>query len=268
MSEDENETSQTSLETNSMRAKIPDFFQENVELWFWQTEAVFKANRISSDETKYYTVIGSLPPNVIFKISDLQQNPPTAHLYKTLKDRIIKEFADSQMTKVTQLLTNIHLGDKKPSELLAEMRAKSLNTSITEELLTQLWIRNLPETVRAILSANESATLSIKADIADKITESMATKNINSVEINATSSNQKSINLNDLGDLIKTLRDEIKLNRRSRSSTRSSRSTSRYRFDRNQSPTHNDNYCWYHNRWRDNATKCKQPCSFKTHPKN
>lgn len=43
--------------------KFRIFFQENVELWFWETEAVFRAILIRSFESKYYTIIGFLPPN-------------------------------------------------------------------------------------------------------------------------------------------------------------------------------------------------------------
>lgn len=81
---------------------------------------------------KYHAVISSLPSNVIFKISEFRKNPPQTRMYETLKNKIIQEFSDSEQTKVTKLLRDIPLGDRKPSALLAEKRAKSANTQITD----------------------------------------------------------------------------------------------------------------------------------------
>ncbi|XP_017462173.1 PREDICTED: uncharacterized protein LOC108355525, partial [Rhagoletis zephyria] len=142
------------------KVKLPDFVEEHTDLWFWQVEAAFEAADIVSDKKRYYTIIGQLPTRVMYKLADFRTNPPARNeMYDNLKARIINEFADSTHTKLTKLLSDLSLGDRKPSQLLAEMRTRAAATPVTDELLKQLWLRNLPEQIRAILSADEHITL-------------------------------------------------------------------------------------------------------------
>lgn len=80
------------------------------------------------------------------------------------------------------------LGDRKPSQLLAEMRTKASDTPVTEELLLSLWQRNLPEQVRAILSSDTTLTAIQAASIADRIVES--TRNTPPMHLNAMQTTQ------------------------------------------------------------------------------
>ncbi|XP_049307739.1 uncharacterized protein LOC125777313 [Bactrocera dorsalis] len=161
------------------KVKLPDFVEEHTDLWFWQVEAAFEAAGIVSDKKRYYTIIGQLPTRVMYKLADFRTNPPARNeMYENLKARIINEFADSTQTKLTKLLSDLSLGDRKPSQLLAEMRTRAAATPVTDELLKQLWLRNLPEQIRAILSADEHITLVNAATMADRIME--ATKGSNS----------------------------------------------------------------------------------------
>lgn len=156
------------------KVKLPDFVEEHTDLWFWQVEAALDAAEISADKKKYNTIIGQLPTRVMYKLADLRtQVPPTGQMYKTLKDRIIGEFADSTQTKITKLLSEMALGDRKPSQLLAEMRSKAANTPVGDDLLKQLWLRNLPEQIRAIISADDQMPLITVATMADRILEAI-----------------------------------------------------------------------------------------------
>lgn len=158
---------------DNSKVKLPDFTEEYTELWFWQVECAFESANIGADRKKYNTIIGQLPTRVMYKLADLKQNPPaTGTMYNTLKQRVINEFGESTQTKITKLFSDMSLGDRKPSQLLAEMRAKAADTPVTEELLLSLWQRNLPEQVRAILSSDTTLTASQSATIADRIVES------------------------------------------------------------------------------------------------
>lgn len=80
----------------STKIKLPDFHEEHTDLWFWQVEAAYDAANITSDKKKYNTIIGQLPTKIMCKLIDLRNNPPVqGQMYKTLKERIIREFADS-----------------------------------------------------------------------------------------------------------------------------------------------------------------------------
>lgn len=169
------------------KVKLPEFVEENTDLWFWQVEAQFEAAGLiprgntaqqhAIDKKRYMTIIGQLPTRIMYKLSDLRENPPAAGaMYNTLKNRITKEFADSTQTKITRLLGEMVLGDRKPSQLLAEMRTKSANTPVNDDLLRELWQRSLPQEVRAILSAADNISLAQSATQADRIMETIRAK--------------------------------------------------------------------------------------------
>ncbi|XP_036340490.1 uncharacterized protein LOC118749823 [Rhagoletis pomonella] len=167
------------------KVKLPDFLDEHTDLWFWQVEAAFEAEGIVSDKKHYYTIIGQLPTRVMHKLADLRTNPRQRNeMYNTLKARIINEFADSTQTKITKVLSDLSLGDCKPSQLLAEMRSKAAATPVTDELLKQLWLRNLPEQFRPIISADDCITLVNAATMADRIMEATRGSNpyVNAVQ--------------------------------------------------------------------------------------
>lgn len=169
------------------KVKLPDFVEENTDLWFWQVEAQFEAAALipkgnlnqqhSIDKKQYNTIIGQLPTRIMYKLSDLRTTPPAAGtMYNALKQRITTEFADSTQTKITKLLGEMSLGDRKPSQLLAEMRTKAANTPVTDQLLSELWQRTLPAEVRAILSAAENMPLAQSAAQADRIMDAIRGK--------------------------------------------------------------------------------------------
>lgn len=181
--------SQENGQINSVneKVKLPEFVEENTDLWFWQVDAQFEAAGLTprgntaqqnaTDKKRYMTIIGQLPTRIMYKLSDLRENPPSAGtMYNTLKDRITKEFADSTQTKITKLLGEMSLGDRKPSQLLAEMRTKAANTPVTDQLLRELWQRSLPQEVRAILSAADNVSLAQSATQADRIMETIRAK--------------------------------------------------------------------------------------------
>lgn len=249
------------------KVKLPDFTEEHTDLWFWQVEAAFEAAGITSDKRKYMTIIGQLPTNVMYKLADLRDHQPAnGTMYNTLKQRIITEFADSMQTKITKLLGDISLGDRKPSQLLAEMRTKAANTPITDDLLKQLWLRNLPEQIRAIISADDEMALNTAANMADRVLE--ATKGPTHYA-NAAQAGNKQANVNPVTDtnILENIQKQMdELARQMRNLQSRSRSQSRGQTpNRSRSSKESESKfdtCWWHHKFGKDARKCKQPCSF------
>lgn len=253
---------------SSTKVKLPDFVEEHTDLWFWQVEAAFDAAGIMADKKKYNTIIGQLPTRVMYKLADLRtQVPPQGQMYKTLKDRIVNEFADSTQTKITKLLGDMALGDRKPSQLLAEMRSKAANTPVGDDLLKQLWLRNLPEQIRAIISADDQMPLTTVATMADRIMEAIkGSAYVNDVGqftvqpmamVNPVTKNPMEAMQRQIDELTRQLKMLNGNRGRSRSQTpaRSLQNTegpNDSRFDT----------CWWHHKFGVDARKCKQPCSF------
>lgn len=259
------------------KIKLPDFFAENVELWFWQVESAFIASGITSDVKKYHAIIGQLPSRVIFKLADFKSNPPDRNqMYETLKNRIVKEYADSEQTKITKLLEDMSLGDRKPSQLLAEMRTKASNTAINDNFLSQLWMRALPETIRAILSAEDLTPLSDKAATADRIMEAMRNgllfpaRSLSEIQTNVVQLNSRPSTTDDVFSELKcaiaNLSTEVKQLRQSRSIKRSDtpvRKISNREPSTSNSEKPQHEFCWWHFKFGADARKCKEPCKFQ-----
>ncbi|XP_054082483.1 uncharacterized protein LOC128920096 [Zeugodacus cucurbitae] len=258
------------------KVKLPDFVEEHTDLWFWQVEAAFEAAGIVSDRKRYYTIIGQLPTRVMYKLADFRTNPPARNeMYENLKARIINEFADSTQTKLTKLLSDLSLGDRKPSQLLAEMRTRAAATPVTDELLKQLWLRNLPEQIRAILSADEHITLVNAATMADRIMEATKDSNsfIHAVQQSPVVNKQQTVNKHPQQSAGNEPASQaiLEMQRQINALSRDLRDIKWPRRDNQRRPTptrsgsrsreHHDT-CWYHYKYGTSARKCRPPCKF------
>lgn len=267
------------MNVDTAKVKLPEFLPGNVDLWVWQVECAFKAADIRADAKKYNLIIGQLPSSVIVKLADFRTNPPPAgRMYDDLKAKIIKEYADSETTKIKKLLEDMPLGDRKPSQLLADMRTRAANTPVNDELLRQLWMRNLPETIRAILSTDDTTPLSAKAATADKVLEAMGNGSLRVVNEIQSSKMQQSTqspgnsDSNDLAAVVASLVSEVKQLRMSQQKQSKSRSSTPVRQNSsNNSKSSGENsskakrefeFCWWHYKHGENAQKCKKPCKY------
>jgi hypothetical protein len=228
--------------------RIPPFWKTNPALWFSQLETQFVVSGISSDTTKYHTVVGLIEARVLSEVPDLILQPQTTLLYQTLKTRLLDRFTDSEERRLKKLLRDIDLGDRKPSTLLCEMRSLSTG-AISEDVLKSLWLQRLPNQMQAILTVS-SETLNKLALMADKIADATDLHEIRSVAA-------PTISVESLGQQIATLTKQVE-----KLMSRRSNSRSRNRQHRSASRD-NKPLCWYHFKFGNQATKCQPPCNFK-----
>lgn len=228
--------------------KIPPFWKNNCSLWFVQLEAQFATAGITSDATKYFTVVGSLDNEILQQVSDIVLNPPLEDKYDNLKTKIKEAFEDSVETRLHKLFTSTELGDRRPSQLLREMKEHSSNL-LTDQVLSTLWLQRLPAQLQAILSVI-NLPLDEMAKVADKIAK------IHDREVSTTSVSTPS-HSDDLA-LIKQHLEKLESKIEHLSRPTGSSSPSR-RTSRSPKPL-----CWYHSRFGKNARKCIKPCSFQS----
>ncbi|GFX10920.1 uncharacterized protein TNCV_511801 [Trichonephila clavipes] len=137
---------------------------------------------------------------------------------------------ESKRQEIRRILAGEQLGDRKPSELFRVMQRRSESHNVTDSLLLELFLHQLPPNVSAI-SKYSSAN-------SDDSSESKLLKEL------------------------KLLGQEVQELRRSRI-------FSRNRFDsrnRGKSPKPKaSNLCWYHNKVATKARKCIHSCSFQEH---
>lgn len=241
-------------QVNRLSIRTPPFWKINPQLWFRQVEGQFTNAGIVNDLTKFNTIIGVIDSEILSTVSDIVLNPPAANIYETLKQRLIKQFTDSDSKKLKTLLNDIQIGDMKPSDLLRKMRELSCN-KVGDDLLKELWIQRLPSSIKTVVSSNDG-DLDILVPIADRIFETAQINVIHTLP-----------NPNDeLLEIVQNLTQEInslKINFRNRS-------RSKERFSQKPKSRHDSSskICWYHKVYKDKATKCTQPCSFINHSEN
>ncbi|GFY53072.1 transposon Tf2-11 polyprotein [Trichonephila inaurata madagascariensis] len=162
-------TGENSSNVGRIALRLPVFWRNNVALWVRQCDSAFVLSQITQDETKYAALVSMLDPETLSHVSDIILSPPAENKYVTLSDRLIREFADSEHQKIKKLLTELQLGDDKPSHLLRKMKELS-GGQLQDEFLKNLWLQRLPSQIQTVLSVS-SETLDKLAEIADKVAD-------------------------------------------------------------------------------------------------
>ncbi|XP_053968641.1 uncharacterized protein LOC128870067 [Anastrepha ludens] len=240
-------------EISRITIKAPTFVKKEPDLFFIQMEAQFINGSITRDNSKYNHVISVLEPEYLSMVSDLIRSPPAENKYESLKNRLISEYTQSDQRKLRVLLTEIELGDDKPSHLLRKMRDLAKN-ALTDEAIKSLWIERLPENVRAVVAISND-DLNTCATLADKVVELTAPKLISEIK-----SDNTLLQLNArIDELAKSFREFRASRNNSPNKSQKSHNSSRSRSkSRNKRP-----YCRFHYRFGAMARKCEQPCAFK-----
>ena len=235
-------------EVSKLAFKAPPLWKNDVELWFIRIEASFKTSGISLEETKFYNVIASLDADTLVCVRDIVSSPPTENPYTILKARIIKQYTQTESSRLRTLLQDLQLGDRKPSQLLLEMQNLA-DKKISDEVLKEIWLQRLTVNLQQILSISKDG-LSELSVIADRIYDISVSSDISTVsQENHIQSLQAQISelSSKLDKLTVQARGSFRSRRRSRSSSTS----------KEKKP-----FCWYHFKFAEKAKKCVKPCSF------
>lgn len=252
--------------------KLPSFWKVDVRLWFCQIEALFASYNVIGSKSKYYHIVSSVDTDVLAQISDLIVNIPEDNPYDKLKERLISTYAVSDQARIQKLLTQLTLGDKRPSHLLQEMRSLG-GTTVNAEFLKELWTQRLPVQCQLILKASD-ADLDGLAKLADQINEVYnVSGSVMSLSASTSSNNQHAEPLiqQQISELTK--RFDAFMNKRSRSRGRSNNDNNNAggKVCRSPTPAKSDSankqgrdLCWYHWRFGDKATRCRGDCKFES----
>ncbi|GFQ67449.1 hypothetical protein TNCT_669521 [Trichonephila clavata] len=110
------------FEANKVSVKIPPFWEEKPEIWFFQVEAQFSIANINQEKTKFNYLVAQLDPKFIENIWDIIQSNEK-NKYSCAKSRLLSTFKESEEKSIKKMLTGISLGDMKPSLLLKKMKS-------------------------------------------------------------------------------------------------------------------------------------------------
>ncbi|GFU03454.1 transposon Tf2-11 polyprotein [Trichonephila clavipes] len=241
--------------------------KSNVRLWIAQCDHAFTFSGISSDDTKYSALVANLNAETLSYVSDIVLSPPNSDKYHTLSQRLITQFSDSETQKIKKLLTDLHLGDEKPSHLLRKMKELS-NGQLQDDFLQSLWFQRMPPHIQTVLSAS-SEPLDKLAIIADKVSEVVGASSTICAATTVPPPSQSSScsaqpTMDSLSRQIQELYLQVAELTRERNSSRHQRYSSNRRrsHSRSRSVNRGSGICYYHRRYKEQARKCVSPCAF------
>ncbi|KAJ0179006.1 hypothetical protein K1T71_000787 [Dendrolimus kikuchii] len=250
----------------TVSSRIPDFWTDQPRLWFAQFDAIV-ANQKLSEGNKYNLVVTKLNKESIQQVTDLLLQPPQEKPYASLKERLLTVYEESEIRKVQKLLSEIDLGNQKPSQLLRKMKDLAQD-KFPEQTLRIMWTGHLPPAVRAILTISEVAHLDKLAKLADSVMETSGSRDtIHQVTETAgtTSSSDRVIaeiaKLNQRVDELSRRRTPNRYSRYQRERT-NSRNRQRETSAQRRNSSSADWLCFYHFRFRNRAKKCIKPCNW------
>ena len=232
--------------TNAVALKLPEFWPSDRELWFAQAEALFAAQNVRQEKTKFGHVVRVLPARYASEVRDVIPRLPEEP-YTALKIELQKRVCPSKRQRLQQLLNVEDICDKKPSQLLRHMlklRGDSAEDAYKDEIFRELYFQKLPLPVRTALAIYKESTLSHLADLADHM-----------VEVQGPSAPICEVQKQD-DPAIAAVHLEIQ------KIWRASKSPRRTDCEEQQSSPASD-VCCYHERFGSKAKKCREPCQFQ-----
>lgn len=259
-----------SSETMKVSVKIPPFWVDKPEIWFYQIEAQFNINGIKNEDTKFNYIVSQMEPKYIDTIWDIITDK-AENKYSLAKERLLNVFKESENKRIKRLFTGIEIGDMKPSHLLQKMKSLATN-DISDMVLKTLWMEKLPHHIKHILVVSDEG-LDKLAIMADKIFEMHSQNEL--YEAHSTEFKNSSASPNTISQLLEKISslekriDELHFHRqqneRSRSAERSNKSFSRVRSKSRRRYNPDGKLCYYHFTFGSKCfpEKCKQPCNWK-----
>lgn len=262
----------------SLQLRIPSFWRDRPRLWFISFEAATHDLKKGQAQLAQM-VIAQLERQDIEQITDLLFNPPESNQYDAIKQRLISAYEESDSRQFQKLISDMELGDQKPTQLLRRMRNLARD-KVPDSTLRLMWTNHLPPHIRSVLAVSESfntkTTLEELALLADKMVEQTTSPEVSAIHqpTSPSSSSAPHADTHYLIDEIRKLSLEIaelksrpphynyhnnyNHRRNNYQSHYRQRSTSRNR-DSSPSPV-----CYYHQRFKAQARNCTPPCTFKS----
>lgn len=257
---------ETSPTQASLRVELP-VYSPSVQIWFAQLDAIFQARHITTQQTKFTYILEKIPAEVTSEVSDTLLRPPTDKPYDILKDAILSRTGCSEEKKLKELLTDVTLGNNKPSQLLRRMQTPLGAHKMSDAVLKQLWINKLDTDTTQILAVlTDDVDLEKLAAIVDRISDTKPMHRISSVQSAelTTTSTERQISLLTAENKKHTRLDNMQ-KRQSRSYDSNRRNTFRpSRSSSHHTKNRHTDTCWYHKVFGTKARHCRQPCLFNS----
>lgn len=242
------------------RLPLPTMTEDNIEAYFYSLDFWFDASSVTNDARKFNIVLASVPPTKLMELRPIIDGQPANAKYKYIQEKLIEHFSDSQQRRLQRVLKDMVLGDRRPSELFNIMK-QAAGTTLSDSVLHDLWVSRLPPYVQAAIIAT-NVVITEKIKIADSIIETIGMRDSQLHEVSAV--NEVSNLKLEIAELAKQVQSLLS----SKEHRFRPRSRSRSRGPYTDSSKANKIVCWYHNKFGEKATKCREPCNFSSTKKS
>jgi hypothetical protein len=186
------------------KVNLPAFWDADPVLWFRQCESAFRRTGTVSSGVKFDHVVGKLPNAVSFSCPSLllSINFEDKDAYKRLKEHLCKNYSKSKWQQGYSLLDHPGLGDRRPSQLLQDMRALLPDKEIEGVLFQCLFLKRLPTSMSDAVMAAGLENIEDMAAMADRLHDKPAAAGVSAVaaqspccsHVSAIDSKQKKFN--------------------------------------------------------------------------
>lgn len=234
-------------------------------------------NDIITDDDKFGVLQLPIEPETTAHVTSIIEHPPGSDRYNTLKQAIIKLYAEPQSLKMRKLLSQTKFRSTKPSLILSEMRQLHPSNG-DSEIFKSLFLERLPPRIRnavtslKLLVPNASTlTLDAIAEYADQQMDDIENETIQAVRSNQP---HEAKAVESMEAMIERICEKFFTHERGRSRSRAHNQRNRTPSQaRQQTPPPNKTQssedgpqpCYYHVRYgngRHENKKCYHNCKF------
>lgn len=152
--------------------KLPDFWTASPAAWFGVAEAQFLLRNITAQRDKFSLVVAVLPEASARRVAHLLAAPGD-DCFNDLRTALLAAHQLTSFQKAEKLLSSEPLGDRRPSELLAEMLELVTPGDERTNLFALIFLRRLPAAVRLLLTEDDHNDVRALAEKADRCAASM-----------------------------------------------------------------------------------------------
>ena len=150
---------------STIKIKVHQFHDSNINAWFLILEAQFHLARITSSQTQFYHALSNLPPEVISKISPTELATKN---YETFKASILSTYERSKTEMFQELLSKKPFNGR-PSDYLRDIMNLANKLNIGNDIVKIRFLEALPMAIRAPLAERPTLPLEELGALANDI---------------------------------------------------------------------------------------------------
>jgi ribosomal protein S15P/S13E len=225
---------------------------------------------LARDQSKFDLVIAALDLNAATDVRDVLKNPPEEDKYAAIKKALIDRLAVSEASRIQQILSKEQMGDRTPSQHLRHLQAQA-GGNFSATVLTSIWMDALPSDVKLIIAGDAELPLDKLAAMADRIMDVAGPKRRAGTGspaggLGSATDRQLAALTKQISALTAHLTGQSSSDKAgpavAKPNARPKRARSPATPRKRSFDAANSGTCWYHWRFKDEATKCTPPCSW------